>query len=49
MDYDINNHKFTLRLEPDLKAKLKEEADKEHRSLTGEIIYIIEQYLEKKD
>jgi len=38
--------RFALRISKKLYAELKEIAKKEQRSINGEILYIIEQYIE---
>ena len=39
--------RLTLRLPDDLHAKVKKLAEKEHRSLHAQILYILEQYLKQ--
>lgn len=49
MEQDKCNHKFTLYIEPELKEKIKVESDKQKRSMTAEIKFILEQFFEKQD
>ena len=39
---------LTLKIEPDLKQKLKNHADNERRSLSNVVILAIEEYLQNK-
>lgn len=43
-----NENRTTLRLPSDLKAKLQEEAAKQHRSVHNLILAILLEYFEKK-
>lgn len=38
----------SIRLKPDLYNKIKEDAEKERRSITGQIEYMLQQYYEMK-
>lgn len=43
-----NTEKLLLRLPPDLKAWLKDEAEKNRRSLNSEVLMILEGYRRQK-
>lgn len=45
----MNDKPTSIRLNPDLKAKLQKEAEKQGRSLSNLIIYVLKQYVDKLD
>lgn len=45
----MNDKPTSIRLNPELKAKLQAEAEKQGRSLSNLIIYILKQYVEQLD
>ena len=43
------HQQFTLRLPPELHARLAEEAEREHRSMTGQALHILEHWLAQRE
>jgi hypothetical protein len=43
------HQQFTLRLPPALHARLAAEAERDHRSMTGQALHILEQWLDHQE
>ena len=43
------HQQFTLRLPPELHARLAAAAERDHRSMTGQALHILEQWLAQED
>lgn len=49
MTKEIKDRWINIRINPSLLAKLKAEAVKECRTISGQALFILEQYLKSKD